>query len=333
MAVKRRIVVVGVGSIGLRHVRLLCEKDDLVVEVCEPRPEALERAGFGNLVRYDSLDQVLQTRPYAVVIATPVEFHADQAVTALEAGVHVLCEKPMASTLAGAKRMLEAANSAPGVLSFGFNLHFHPGLRRLQDLIGAGALGQVLQVQYRTGSYITLVNSRSRYQAALEGALLMDYAHQPDAVHWLVGERPVGVYMVARQAGSLEFSSNPNYLTMVCDYESPLLSTIELNYVQMPQRHEIEVIGDEGWAAYDFESGAFQLASRAEQALVQECVPVERDDLYRKEHRTFLEAAEGCGPASSPPSEAIVSMEVIEAAMASWKSGARVELGGAGLHP
>jgi len=324
--VKRRIVVVGVGSIGRRHARLLCERNDVVVEVCEPSVEALEQAGLADLPRHHSLEQALETHPYAVVIATPVELHADQTVAALAAGAHVLCEKPMSVDRAGAERMRAAARSATGVLSIGFNLHFHPGLRRIRALIADGSLGQALQVQYRTGSYITLVNSRSRYQATLKGALLMDYAHQPDAVHWLLGERPAGVYMVGRQAGALDFSSDPNYLTMVCDYHSPLLSTIELNYVQMPQRHEIEAIGDRGWAIFDFETGVLRLASREEQSLVQETIPVVRDDLYREEHAVFLAACEGRGEPSSPADEAIVSMEVIEAALASWRSGARVAL-------
>ncbi len=319
--------MVGVGSIGRRHARLLCERDDIAVEVCEPSSEALAEAGLGELPRHPSFEAALDSRPYALVLATPVEYHAAQTIEALQAGIHVLCEKPMSVTLAEAEDMKAAADASAAVLSIGFMQHFHPGLSRLAQLIGTGSLGLVLQVHYRTGSYITLVNSRSRYQATLRGALLMDYAHQPDTIYWLLKQRPEGVYMVGRQAGDFECASDPNYLTMVCDYQSPLLSTIELNYVQMPQRHEIELIGDAGWAAYDFETGQLRLARRADQSLMHETIPVVRDDLYREEHRVFLEATEGRRAPSSPPEEAIVSMEVINAALASWESGARMALG------
>ncbi|MDI7274911.1 MAG: Gfo/Idh/MocA family oxidoreductase, partial [Anaerolineae bacterium] len=198
---------------------------------------------------------------------------------------------------------------------------------RLKKLIENGSLGTVLHILYRTGSYITLVNSQSRYQASLEGALLMDYAHQPDAIYWLTKQRPRGVYMAARQAGDMEFTSNPNYLTMVCDYASPLLSTIELNYLQMPQRHEIELVGDKGWAALDFERGVLRIAQRRGPSEVEEKVIVARDDLYRAEHQAFLEAIDGRRPPSSPAAEAIVSMEIIDAALASWKRQQRVALG------
>lgn len=328
MAVRRRVIVVGAGSIGRRHIRLLNERTDVAVELCEPNADAVAqvRAEVGDVPNHGSFDEALASAPYAMVIATPVEMHAAQTIAALRAGSHVLCEKPMSASLDDAIAMKREAEAAPAVLSFGFNLHFHPGLRRLKGLIDNGALGQVLQVQYRLGSYVTLVNSRSRYQATLEGALLMDYAHQPDAVYWLLGQRPAGVYMVARQAGAMEYTSNPNFLTMVCDYESPLLSTIELNYLQMPQRHEIEVIGDAGWAVYDFEVGVLRLANRAEQSLAQETIAVVRDDLYREEHAVFLAAAAGEGTPSSPASEAIVSATVVDAALASWRSAARVPL-------
>jgi len=326
VAVKRRVVVVGVGSIGRRHARLLAERDDVAVELCEPNGDALAQAGLGGLPTYGCFAAALDSRPYAMVIATPVEFHCAQTLAAIGAGVHVLCEKPMSATLAEAEAMRDAAASSDAVVSFGFHLHFHPGLGRVKALVDSGALGEVLQVRHSTGSYITLVNSRSRYQEALEGALLMDYAHQPDAVHWLTGQRPLGVYMVGRQGGRMDYSSNPNYLTMVCDYASDLLATIELNYVQMPQRHEVEVIGDAAWVKYDFEDGVLQLGERQAQVIKRESVTVERDDVYRAEHQAFLEATEGVRPPSSPAEEAIVSMEVIDAALASWRSGARETL-------
>ena len=139
-------------------------------------------------------DEALRTRPEMVVIATPHDLHCAQTVQALEQGIHVLCEKPMSDRLEDARTMLAAGERARqrsgAVLSVGFMLHFHPLLARLKQLVEDGTLGTVLQVHYSVGSYITLVNSRSRYQAALEGALLLDYAHQPDFIHWLLGEKP-----------------------------------------------------------------------------------------------------------------------------------------------
>ncbi len=329
MALRRSIVVVGLGSIGRRHARLLKARGDLEVRACEPDAGTARLAfeQFGEMPLYTSYDEALASGPDMVLIATPHHLHCAQTVQALAQNVHVLCEKPMSDSLADAQRMMAAAEASEAILNIGFSLHFHPVIRRLKALIQERALGQVLQVHYRVGSYITLVNSGSRYQAEMEGALLMDYAHQPDVLFWLLGARPRGVYMAAAQGGDMAFSASPNLLSMVCDYGLPLVTTIELNYLQMPQRHACEVVGDEGWALCDFDRGTIRIGNKEAQSEREERIPVEVDRLYELEHQAFLDAVDGKREPESPAAEAIVSMEIIDAALRSWRTGQRVALG------
>ncbi|MBM3798229.1 MAG: Gfo/Idh/MocA family oxidoreductase, partial [Acidobacteria bacterium] len=197
MAVKQRLIVVGIGSIGRRHARLLAGRDDLQVEWCEPNQvlvaDAASELGAPACVHAD-FDRMLATAPAMVLLATPHHLHAEQSIRALKAGAHVLCEKPMAEQPPDARRMLAAATASRRVLNIGFHLHFHPGLRRLKELITSGRLGAIAHLHCRVGSYVTLENSRTRYQHTLEGALVLDYAHQSDLLYWLLGSVPVGVY-------------------------------------------------------------------------------------------------------------------------------------------
>ncbi len=328
MTLKRRAVVVGIGSIGRRHARLLNDRVDVDVELCEPEEVMIDLAyqEVGRLPVHVSFEEALACEPDFVVIATPHQLHCEQTVQALDRGIHVLCEKPMSDRLEDAATMMEAATRSEAILSIGFMLHFHPGILRLKELISNGTLGTVLQVQYKVGSYVTLVNSLSRFQAAMEGSLLLDFAHQPDIIHWILGQKPKGVHMAARQGGEMELTSQPNFLTMVYDYEEPLLATVELNYLQMPERHECEIIGDRGWALYDLNQGELRIGSKEDGSLTKEKILAERDDVFRKEHQAFLDAIDGKRKPSSPPEEALVSMEIIHAAIASWKSGKRIEL-------
>ena len=320
-----RAIVVGLGSIGKRHARLLRERQDMAVEVCEPQPEILADAmrQIGDLPSHDGYASALASNPDLVVIATPHALHADQTVAALDAGVHVLCEKPMSDTGADARRMADAARRSAAVLSIGFMLHFNPGLQRVKALIDTGALGQILHVHARVGSYVTLVNSLSRYQAALEGALLLDYAHQPDVLAWWLGREPRGAYVVGGQAGAVEHRSNPNFLACTLDYDEPLIATIHLNYVQMPERHEYEVVGDAGWALFDFNAGSLRIGNRSDRSLVEETFGTERDAMYRAEHQAFVDAVEGRRAPESAADDSMVSMRIIAAALRSLQSGQR----------
>ena len=89
-----------------------------------------------DLVTADSVD--------AVYIATPVSRHADQAIGALAAGKHVLCEKPLAMNLAECDRMLAAADDSQGFLGVAYYRHYYPAVIRIREIITAGEIGDVI---------------------------------------------------------------------------------------------------------------------------------------------------------------------------------------------
>ena len=325
---RRRIAVVGCGSIGRRHARVLTARPELAVELCESHPDHLQRAlrEVGEVPTHASFESLLETPPEMVVIATPHRLHADMAVRSLQAGCHVLCEKPMSDSLAGAQRMLDAAEASPRVFSVGFTYHFHPVMRHLRELIGEGAFGRILSLHFHVGTYLTLMNSISRHQAEVEGAIAMDYAHQPDLYCWWLGKVPVRVYAAGCRGGDLPLQSNPNLMAVTLEYEEPLIATIHMNYVQHPDHGDCEVIGDKGWAHFDLRSGLLRLGNRDPESETARTFELERDPLMADEHQAFLDAVDGRRPPESPARESIQSMRIVEAIIRSWRRGAPVTL-------
>lgn len=329
MSLKPRIVVVGIGSIGKRHARLLAARSDVVVEWCEPNTRLLAAAeaelGAPTRTHYD-FDAMIATEPEMVVLATPHRFHAEQSIKALDCGVHVLCEKPMADSPEAARQMVAAAAASDRILNIGFHLHFHPGLKRLKALVEAGTFGTVAHMHCRVGSYVTLENSRTRYQSTLEGALMLDYAHQPDLLHWFLRDMPVGVYATGTHLECMELHSNPNILSLNFDYAQPLLGTIHLNYLQAPERHEYELVGSEGWAVLDLAASTLRINLRDNLRSWTESFDIGRDSLYLAEHQSFLDAVQGKSAPESPPGNAIAAVLMVAASFSSWKSRQRVTL-------
>ena len=233
----RRIIVVGLGSIGRRHVRLLRGRSDLRVEVCEPSSDARNRATpeIEGLTVHADFGRALATRPDMLLIATPHSLHAKQAIAGLQSGAHVLCEKPLCMAADEAVRMVACARDSGRTLAVGFQLHFQPCMIRARQIVRSGTIGNVVHAHARVGSYIILRNCLSRYQETIEGSLLWDYSHQPDLLFWLLDELPCGVSLTGLKGGNLPLSSEPNVLALTLDYDRPLLATVHLNYVQMPQ--------------------------------------------------------------------------------------------------
>jgi predicted dehydrogenase len=330
MQQKKKIVIIGLGSIGRRHARLLAEKPDVDIAYCDPQKEMLNIAKkeIGDFPAFSEFRAALEFEPHIMVIATPHHLHVNQTLQAIQNNIHVLCEKPLSHSYAEAKGLIDGAGDYRSVVSIGFNLHFNQGLYRLKELISNGLLGNIIHAHCRVGSYITLVNSKSRYQATMEGALLLDYAHQPDIMYWLLQKIPESVFLAAGVSGDMEFSSNPNFLAMTLEYENPLISTIHLNYLQMPERHEYEFVGDEGWAILDVNTGILRIGDKKSNKETIQQIALDRDQMYRDEHQAFFDAIDGKREPESSLADALISMKIIEAAIQSWKMKKRIKISG-----
>lgn len=328
MAIKRRVVVTGLGSIGLRHARLLREREDLITEVLEPHADTAAKAQLqlGDITLHTDFDEMLDTQPDIIWLATPTTLHAQQSLKALTKGIHVFCEKPMTATLQEAKQVQQLVEKTGMVFNVGFHLHFGEGIRLLKELIDSGKLGNILHLYARVGTHITLVNSLTRYQATHPGSLFFDYAHQMDLIYWLLQQKPRSVFAPGFQGGTLPFSSAPNVADIFFEYDTDLQAHVHLNYVQMPQRHCYEVTGEQAWATLDYEEGCLQIGYRATQAIETIRFQQERDDIYRLEHEAFLEAVAGNRPVETSAADGLVSTALSESVLSSWKTNSKVEV-------
>jgi len=319
------VLVVGLGSIGQRHARLCRERRELSVEICDNRAESLEtaRRNLGDVVCWSDLHEALAQAPDIVIVATPHDQHERVAVQALEAGAHVLCEKPMAHGIDSARRMYEAHGLGSRILRIAFMLRFHPGVRRLRDWLREGALGTPAFARYAVGSYITLENSISRYQQKTFGAAVMDYAHGIDLIGWLIEQPPCGAYARGVQAGNVEFTSSPNVLSVILEYEGAFQSELHIDYLTKPQANTLEIIGDAAAASLDFGSGSLILRRRNANDLLEETVSPERDDIYRTQLAGFLDAVDGRPDELATPLEGLQSVACADVIIRSLTSGQR----------
>lgn len=141
-------------------------------------------AGYENLLTRDDLD--------AVYIALPIGLHAEWTLAAARAGLHVLCEKSLAGTLAECEQMVQAANEAGVALLEAFAYRFHPNHARVAETIASGVIGDPIQV--RTCFGFPPLNSAHRYDMALGGGALNDAgAYCVHASRMVFGIEPVAI--------------------------------------------------------------------------------------------------------------------------------------------
>ena len=184
-----------VGAVGLGRAFALMAptlRDPRIEMVCaaDTRPEARRQfeRDFGAKA-FATLEDVCKSDAEVLYIATPHQFHADQAVSACEAGKHVLVEKPMALTLADCRRMTEAAEGNGVHVVVGHSHSFDAPIARTRELIARGAYGRVRMI---TSLNYTDYLYRPRRPEELDtsrggGAIYNQAAHQVDVARLLGG--------------------------------------------------------------------------------------------------------------------------------------------------
>jgi 1,5-anhydro-D-fructose reductase (1,5-anhydro-D-mannitol-forming) len=163
----------------------------------DPRKAEEFARGHGAPAWYGSYEELAADPAVdAVYVATPTAFHAEQTILCLEAGKHVLVEKPMAMSVEEAARMVAAARERGLVLGVGFHLRHHPVHRELARLLRAGEAGEPILAHGIWGSYVPDFPRDSwAMDAKLAGAgsMIGVGVHVLDLLCWFVGRAPVEV--------------------------------------------------------------------------------------------------------------------------------------------
>ncbi|MBR0268243.1 MAG: Gfo/Idh/MocA family oxidoreductase [Clostridia bacterium] len=197
---KVRLGIIGIGNMGSEHCRLIlggaCPETELCA-VADLRQERREWAR-GNLpenvsIYTDGRELIASGRCDAVLIAVPHFQHEPLAVAALEAGLHVLCEKPAAVQADRAEKMIRAAEKARKTLTFMFNQRTNCMYRAVKELLDSGEMGAMKRMNwiitdwYRTQRYYDSGSWRATWAGEGGGVLLNQCPHQLDLLIWLCG--------------------------------------------------------------------------------------------------------------------------------------------------
>src|SRR4029077_9039085 len=188
-----QFAIVGCGRIAQRHAEHIHNVGNLVA-VCDIVPEkAADIAGKYKASFYNNIDELLKQEKKVDVISvcTPNGLHAEHSIKALQAGFHVLCEKPMALTTQDCSAMIHAAERSNKRLFIVKQNRFNPPVAAVKNLIDEGRLGKIFSVQLncfwnRNPAYYK--NSWKGTKALDGGTLFTQFSHFIDLLYWMIGD-------------------------------------------------------------------------------------------------------------------------------------------------
>jgi predicted dehydrogenase len=189
----------------------------------------------------DSLDELLADDGLdGVLLATPVPTHAELAVRVLEAGKHCFVEKPLAQSVADAQRAVAAAQSADRLLMVGHLLEYHPGVRRLAEVVRSGELGSV---HYIYTNRLNLGQLR-----ADENALWSLGAHDVSVVLALAGEEP---YELDARGECYMRPGVEDVVFAYLRFPSGIAAQLHLSWLDPHKERRMTVVGSRRMATFD----------------------------------------------------------------------------------
>lgn len=320
--------MVGAGSIGGRHARNLrtLGVDRLAVHDPDEDRQAALAAELGADA-YPSFEQALAARPDVVLVCTPPVHHVAQAREAIAAGAHVFVEKPLGADLAGVDELVALASGR--IVQVGYNLHFHPAVRALKDLVETRAVGRILWARAEFGQYLPdwrpMQDYRTSYTARSElgGGILLDASHELAYLVWLLG-RPAAVAAIGGHVSDLDVDVE-DCVSLVLRFPGGTLADVHVDFVQRTYSRSCKLAGEEGTIELDLAAGTLTvLRPGSEPERLVDGAAIEPTYVAELEH--FLDCvARGSAPLVGLDLGRNV-LEVVAAAKASISSGTVQEL-------
>ena len=337
---KVNVAVVGLGFMGITHIKAYDQIPSArLVTVCDAvrlPVNGILPGVSGNISGADALklgpeikvcrqlEEVLADPAVELVdLCVPTPLHTPQAVAALQAGKHVLCEKPLARTSALARDIVEAAKAAKGFFMPAMCMRFWPGWAWLKELAAKNTYGKILTARFRRVSAPPGWSRDSYFKGADSGGALLDlHIHDTDFVQFLFG-RPQSVFStgLSRFSGAIDHVVTQyqvaNGAAVYAEGSWLLTQGFGMSYTVMFER-----------ATLDFDSARGADALRVdEEGQASRIVKCEGPDGYGGELRHFLQAIQtGKPPTVVTAQDGLSAVEICEAEEKSVKTGQVVSL-------
>lgn len=326
MAMRHRVLIVGAGSIGERHLRCFQSTGRADILLVEKQPERCRSVGerYGVPSAFTDLDKALVERIDVAVIATPAPFHVAQATELAKRGAHLLIEKPLSTSLAAIDALQEAVSARKLTAAVAYVYRCHPLLSAMRRAIQEGRFGRPLELIVVAGQHFPTYRPAYRdiyyTDRAMGGGAIQDaLTHLVNAGEWLVGRVDRLVADAAHQC--LEGVTVEDTVHLLTRHGS-VMGSYSLNQYQTPNETTLTVICERGAARFELHENRWRWLTEISGTWNDERGEVvERDTMFIAQAHAFLDAVEGKRPVPCSLDDGVQTLRVNLAALASMEQG------------
>lgn len=268
-------LILGAGSIGQRHIRNLSRIGiEDIVALRSRKGHYKELPKELGVVEVDNWKDAFGKKPDIAIISNPSSMHVETALKACDFVKGIFIEKPVSNSLENCDHLIETIRSKRITPFVGFNLMFHPLIKKLIDFYNNNDLGEVVNFQCQVGQWLPDWHPYEDYKQAyyanksLGGGVILTLIHEIQLAIELCG-MPISVYGEITNYDKLELNEDVDVCAdLMIRHQTNVVSQVHLDYIQRPSHRSGLVTFENGWASYDFNSMELKVQLKGESVKV-----------------------------------------------------------------
>ena len=253
-----RVLLVGLGSIGRRHLSNIKKIDPnaeiTVWHLHSKKDELSEKMNDVNRVAY-SFEDAIRKKPDVAFITCPSSLHISIALMLAREGIDLFIEKPLSSNLADVENFLHIGKTQKIVIMVGYNFRFHRPLQLLKQKISEGTIGKLIGIRAEVGQYLPDWRPGKDYRQsvsarkALGGGAVLELSHELDYARWLFGEvKSVSAHVNRLSDLDIDVEDTAD---IILNFSNNAIGSIHLDMIQRSPTRCCHMIGSEGTLNWD----------------------------------------------------------------------------------
>ena len=247
-----RILVVGAGSIGRRHIsnlNLLGYGDIDVVDINSEKLNYIKN-NFKISKTFNGLEEVFDKNYDVALILTPPIYHIPMALELARRGLDIFIEKPLSHNFEDVDKLIKIKEDNNLVIIVGFNMRFNSSLVKIKKLLDEERIGKIISARVHFGSYLPYRHPDRDYRGdygakkSLGGGVILDAIHQIEYIQWFLGDVEE-VFCYSGKKSNLKIDVEDN-TEILLKFKSGAVASLHLDYIQRPYQNKCELIGENG---------------------------------------------------------------------------------------
>ena len=320
-----KILVVGYGSIGKRHIKNLLSlpKIEVIVLTKQKSNDSILK----KCLVYDNLQNCISENPSAAIISNNTSEHIDLALKLANQKIHLFIEKPLSDNLKNIQKLSNIVKSKKLLTMIGCNLRFHPCIKQIKKLIDKKSVGKIISVQVESGSYLPNWHPNENYSKSyasrddLGGGVILTCIHEIDYLYWFFG-MPNSLISQSGKYSNLKINVE-DLSSSIINFPKNILAELHLDYFQLPDIRKCKIIGTNGTIIWDSISNTVKLydSKKGHWDVKLKVKNYVRNDMFIDEMKHFLNCIQKRKQTINPLPDGIQTLKIALSIKKSSKTG------------